>query len=540
MRRSDFLSGLVCSVAVSALVAPAAADVGGGGSVITTKDATIRVQTVRTQTTNVAVANFLTRLIGRLNTGQVVFDQSYGAAFGSAGVQGALSAARTAITSAGGPGVVILSPVRTMSQSTNAPSSVSSDLTTSTLLQPYTRITFGPDTIRIGDYGICATTGGIVNGLYVPPTGCSLPGTSYDLAIGETNFTTYSVTADDILRTTTITTTTVLNETYELVGVVTPVGAVHGALVREAGLAGERFVTRLIGGPDGFPPVPEGDGEPLFNRVWLGTWGAWGALDGSGDFAPGYDSDVYGVSAGLGTEVADGLTLSAGVDVSWTDTTMALPGGFAERGKAQITQIGLALHQDWGAAEAGLAISYGWGDFDTASGTAALGGVSLASSEVVLRSVEGAFGYRLALGSGTLTPNAGFIWVVVDPGDATGSGSAFDLFVSGEDTTSFQMFAGLDYGERFIVGQGDLTIKLSARVLQELGDETIALQAAFATTPSAALPLALGEAGETAGEVGVALSFAFDDAVSVHAGYDGRFSEGTDIHQAKAGITIRF
>jgi len=500
----------------------------------TFSQSTLRTQTVTTQTTNVAVSNFVTRLIGRLTNGQIVFDQSYSAAFGSGLVQGALNTLRAAIVSAGGPAVVILSPVSAANQSTSSSSSISSDQLTGTSQSQYLVLTFGPDTIRVGDYGICAAAGGPTQ----PPTGCSLPGTPRVLADGETNINTFTITTEQILRTTTVTTTTTLNETYEVLGVVTPVGGVHAALLREAGLGGERFLKRLVDGPDGYPDVPEGDGEALFNRVWLEAYGAWGSLDGSGALSPGYDSDVYGVSAGLGSEVSEGLTVTAGIDVSWADADMVLPGDYPESGEADLTQVGLALHKDWGDAEAGLAFTYGWGSFDTASGLAGLG-IATSSTDMALFGVEAKFGVATQLGGGVLTPHAGFTWVSVNPDDAVETGSPFALLIDGESHASFRLFAGIDYAETFIAGQGDLTLKLSARVLHELGDESFSLNASFASG-GGSLPLVLAEEGRTAGEIEAGLSYALGDAVSIHAGYAGRFSEGSDIHAAKAGVTIRF
>lgn len=501
----------------------------------------IRIQTVTTQTVSVPVSNFVTRLIGRLNTGQVVFDQTYSDAFGSSLVLGALNTVRAAIGAAGGPAVVILNPVRTASQSTTTSSSTSVDQLTGSTQSVFTQVLFGPGTVITGDRGVCATPGNTGQpplNFYTPPSGCTLPGTVYVVGDDETNFNTHSITTEQILRTTTVTTTTTLSETYEVVGVVTPVGGVHGALVREAGLAGERFLKRLVTGPGGYPDVPEGDGEPLFKRVWLEAYGAWGSLDGSGDLSPGYDADVYGVSAGVGREVAEGLTLSLGVDVSRADADMALPGDFPESGESDLTQVGLAIHKDWGNAEAGLAFTYGFGTFETASGSDGLGGVSVAKTDAALWGLEGRVGVASQLGGGTLTPFAGFTWVNVDFDDVTGSGSAFDLFVSGETHVSFQLFAGAAYEETFIAGQGDLTLKLSARVLHELGDETVVLTAAFEGGGS--LPLVLAEDGRTTGEVEAGLSYALSDSVAMHAGYEGRFSSGSDIHQAKAGVTIRF
>lgn len=535
---SGRIFGGILSVGVSAaaLIGGAAAQVAPPEN--TFSDTFIRIQTVTNQTVNAPISNFVTRLIGRLNTGQVLFDQTYPEAFGSGIVQGALNSARAAISSAGGPAVVILSPVRTASVSTSSSSSASVDQLTGSSQTFYTVTTFGPAPIIIGDRGTCATPGAVSGAGYTPPSGCSLPGTVYQVGDDETNYNTHAVTTEQVTRTTTVTTTTTLNETYEVVGVVTPVGGIHGALVREAGLAGERFLARLVGGPDGYPEVPEGDGEPLFNRVWLEAYGAWGSLDGSGDLSPGYDADVWGVSAGLGREVSAGLTLSLGIDVSRAQTEMALPGDFPETGDSDLTQMGLGLHKDWGRAEGDFAFTYGWGTFETASGSDDLGGVSVTKTGASLWGVEGRVGVATQLGGGTLTPSAGFKWVNVDFDAVTGEGSAFDLFVSGDTHTSFQIFAGLDYAETFVVGQGDLTLKLSARVLQELGDETVVLDAAFEGGGN--LPLVLAEDGGTAGEVGVGLSYAFSDSVSMHAGYEGRFSEGAEIHAAKAGVTVRF
>jgi hypothetical protein len=496
---------------------------------------TTRTQTVTAQTSNFAVSNFVTRLIGRLTNGRTVFDQTYSDAFGSGLVQGALNTLRAAIASAGGPAVVILSPVRTASTSSSSSNNTISDQLTGSSESVFTIVTFGPDTVIIGDRGLC-TFGGTAS---QTPSGCSLPGTSRPVVGGETNYNTFTVTAEQVLRTTTVTTTTALNETYEVVGVVTPVGGVHAALLRDASLGGERFLKRLVDGPDGYPDVPEGDGEPLFKRVWLETYGAWGSLDGSGELSPGYVADVYGVSAGLGTEIDEGLTLSAGIDVSWANADMVLPGDYAEGGEADLTQLGLALHKDWGDAEAGLAFTYGFGSFDTASGSDEFGGLAVSSTDMALFGVEAKAGVKTQLGGGVLTPHAGFIWVGVNPDTAIETGSPFALLIDGDSHASFRLFAGIDYAETFIAGQGDLTLKLSVRVLHELGDEGFVLNAAFASG-GGSLPLELAEEGRTAGEIEAGLSYALGDAVSVYGGYTGRFSEGSDVHAAKAGVTVRF
>ena len=55
-------------------------------------------------------SSFQTELIGKLNGGVILYDQSFNAAFGTPTVAAGVTAAITAITTAGGPGVVITGP----------------------------------------------------------------------------------------------------------------------------------------------------------------------------------------------------------------------------------------------------------------------------------------------------------------------------------------------------------------------------------------------------------------------------------------------
>ncbi|MGC3971133.1 MAG: hypothetical protein QM775_28485 [Pirellulales bacterium] len=81
-----------------------------------TRDALVfNTPTVVTNRTSV----FSTQIIGRIAGGTPLYDQTFAAAFSSATVQNGVLAARAAITTAGGPGVIIGDPVRISSTTTS-------------------------------------------------------------------------------------------------------------------------------------------------------------------------------------------------------------------------------------------------------------------------------------------------------------------------------------------------------------------------------------------------------------------------------------
>src|SRR5687767_1324673 len=85
------------------------AEAGRNGGTLTTTTSTTHAITFTPTTTTQRIDTFSTGIIGRLNGG-TVFDRTFNAAFGDPVVQAGVNAARAAITTAGGPGVVIAGP----------------------------------------------------------------------------------------------------------------------------------------------------------------------------------------------------------------------------------------------------------------------------------------------------------------------------------------------------------------------------------------------------------------------------------------------
>lgn len=62
------------------------------------------------------------------------------------------------------------------------------------------------------------------------------------------------------------------------------------------------------------------------NRLWLNSFGAWGKRSASGATL-GYDHDVYGMSGGINTDIADDITIGAAIGWAKGDIALSANGG---------------------------------------------------------------------------------------------------------------------------------------------------------------------------------------------------------------------
>lgn len=508
----------------------------GGGCTTTTSFSQFDTLSIAETVTRQRIDAYVTRLIGRIQGLGTVFEQSFNEAIGTLTSSGVL-AARTAIYQAGGPALLtILGPTRIASAETVSSSATSLFSLTSSTTLTTTTTAFGPATVQIGPRRVCSVATGTTS---TAPSCTELP-VNYTLVGGQIHVDTLTSTTYTVAQLTTAVDTYTTSETWELVGLITPVGGVHAALMREAGLGGERFLKRLNAGPDGHPETPEGDGEGPKVRAWAESYGAWGSLDGSGLLSPGYDADVYGVSLGLAGEIGEGLTLSGGIDWSEADADMALPGDFPETGTAELWQVGTALHRRWESAEAGIAVTYGEADLATRSGGPAFGGTAVSASALRVFGIEGRVGLPRHIWSGTLTPEFGATYVSVNAERLSESGSPFALSVAQASRDTVRLFAGIAYDEEMpFVWDGVLRLYLAGRVGHDLGGGGGVLAASFVSDPGTGLPIVLGAEDRTSAEIEAALSWD-GESISAHAGYAGRFSNGAEIHAAKLGITLQW
>jgi hypothetical protein len=157
------------------------------------------------------VNTFSTELTAEMQGGPVLYNQTFPVPFADPVFQSAIGTAEAVLTGAGA--VSFLGP--TLVSSTNTTSSTTNTVETGSMVTgtPVTvTLYIGPQTINIGDLGVCQS--------YPPLTGCT-GGTPFAIPPGGQDYDTLTVTLLDIFTTTTTTNTDLLTQDYNLVGVPT-------------------------------------------------------------------------------------------------------------------------------------------------------------------------------------------------------------------------------------------------------------------------------------------------------------------------------
>ena len=452
-------------------------------------------------TTN-RVNAFSTEIIGRLLGGQPLYDQTFAAAYESLTVQNALTAARAAITTAGGPGVIIGDPVRTSSSTTSTTTSVTTfSLTNMQSNTPAAVVTFGPDTILTGNLSTCNVTS-------LPsatrPT-CEDGGTTTMIADGDTNFNTITDVTYTVDETRTDTITDTLREVYELTGQVVAVGTIHAEV--QSGLfdLGSRLLNRLTG------PLPANTG--------------WGEVYAFRVSQAGR-RDARGFAVGGNVALAPGLTLAFGLDHGSLDIDVP---GAEEEGDVTLTEGGVALRLERGPVTAALSATYGGGDAETRR---TIIGASAAKYDVRVGGVALDLGYAFQVDGWTLRPVVGLDYVSVDT-DAFTETDTLGLVVGDQNADRFRASAGLEIGRAW----GGFQLAVSARYLTVLDGKERVIPVAFALAPGRVLDMAAPNEPDTA-LIGARAGLALSPAVSLWAAYDGRFGSDYTGHAGTAGLSI--
>ena len=336
--------------------------------------------------TTLATTRYETELLARIDGGSLVYDRSFALPFADPAVQDGVAQARVAITTAGGPGVLILGPTLTRHNVTTTSSSVttyslnhSSETDTVATYIGSTIITDSEgragaaanfregDTayvngVAVGTFGEAYGTrtlfetvvDGVVTGptpdLYIGPVSncdaamATLPSTVKPVCVtggglpvllsgGQVDININFATTYYIDQATVTTEDTLMDETYTLTGTVKPIGVVHAVAPVAAFDQGEGLAAR------GFAQMP-GDGV----HVWLAPWGSRGTTAGD-------RRDASGIDGGLTWGVARHVTLGIAVDTGHTD--LSLSDG-SEWGRLDLAGVGVFARfggeTGWGAS----------------------------------------------------------------------------------------------------------------------------------------------------------------------------------------------
>lgn len=504
---------------------------------------------------------FETQIIGRIQGGAPLFDQTFNAAFADPIVQGGVTAARLAITNAGGPGVIVGAPVLTATITTTTSTSASTFVLAGQTQTLAFELTVGPGSVLIGDLGRCPAVLALPGP--VRPTCNAANPVNFVVPFGSQNLNTTVETVYTVDELVLIEQNTTLFEQYTLTGVVRRLGSIHGVAPTGTFEQGERFSRRLLdaaasednafmspafGGlppaARSFAPVGSGSGGPLASFPGAGpaspspSWNAWfdvygwhGRRSASGGLA-GDKRNGVGVNGGFGFQVTEQLRVGFGVDHGVVDLDLD---GVGEKARLNLTQIG--VYAGWRNGPWVLAASAqaGFGDVDTTIAPAGLNFSSIGSYSAKLFSAAGEFGYRIEGGDWRLTPHIGGQWMNAQMGAFAETG-AFALTSPGGDFDWGKGWIGFSGDYRADLGALPLTLKGHVRAVAYSNDE-ILLPAGFA---GIAVPMTINgpRAGDFGAEMGLGAQLRLSANASVFAGYDVRLRARMHTHAGTVGVRV--
>jgi hypothetical protein len=458
------------------------------------------------------VDTFSTRIIGRLQGG-VLFDQTYPVAFTDPLAQSGVSAAMLAITTIGGPGVVIAAPVRTQRTESLVSSVSTSTFSLNRTEQAATSETIAGSaslpTYLIGGFnqaglGPCEAVIATLPSTTRPVCG---PDTRTPLAAPANTFITNALIDNThfVDEARAQTDTWLIFEQWEVNGTVVAIGTVHAAVQSALFDQSGRLLGRL----------PEQGG------------GAWGEIYGA-RVRHGDRRDTHGLAGGFGVAVTPGLTLGLGVDHGWID--IDVPGAM-ESGELDLTEVGASVRLHRGPFSAALSAVYGFGSAETLR---TIVGSSRAAYDVRLAGAALDIGYTLEAGGWRIRPVAGLDHVRIE---SNGFIETDTLGLAAADHASGRTRASL--GVEVSRDLGRVELAASARYVAVLDGGERTLPVAFAIAPGTPLVMTGREEGDSA-LVGARARFAIAPRASLTLSYDGRFGPGYDGHAGFAGVSIRW
>ncbi len=514
MNTAHWAAASVATAAVLGAV-PALAQVSGptpGSSISTSASITEQIVFTAPVVTVRRIDIVSTQIIGRLQGG-TIFDQSYPVPFADPAAQAGLASARMAITTHGGPGVVINAPVRTQRTETLT-SSVASRFTLNRTDEA-TTVDFqsGPSTLQVGGFyvfrpndvqGPCSAAIAALPATTRPVCGPDTR-TPFNIVAGTANINTLLTRTFFVDETRDQTDTNRIFEQYELNGTVVAIGTVHAAV--QSGLFDR--------------------GGWLLGRMGAGDAGLWGEAHAM-RVRHGDQRSSWGLAAGYGFAAGSGLTLSIGVDHGRTD--IDVPGAL-ESGRFDLTEVGVSAHYERGGFSASLTGVHGFGKANTLR---TIAGTSSARYDVSLTGVAFEFGYAVDAGGLTLRPVAAFDHVVARNGTFTES-DTLGLIARGHSVTRSRASAGLETA----TNAGAVRLSVAARYVAILDGRTRTLPVAFAIAPTTPLVMS-GEREPDSVQVDAGARLTLGPGATLAFAYQRRFGGGYTAQTALVRLVAGF
>lgn len=533
---------------------------GGNFAGSTSSEEQVVFNTPVTRTTSTTI--YETQIIGRLNGGTPLYDHTFPVPFSDPIAQSGVSAARAAITTAGGPGVIIGTPLLTASSMTTSTSSTTLYSLANTSTSISAEVTVGPSSspIQIGVRSSCtgisslpsttAPSCGTVapvaqytatqpgfninfrqSGNLAPNGALILDGTN-QIVFQDPTAVTLSISGGVILtnlnttttytidQTTTTTNITTIFEQYTINGIVRRIGSVHALAADAGGDAAGLFTQRLR---------LAGDGE-LRRGFWLTGYGFFGERGRQGEIAADRRSGE-GVTGGFAARFGDGFSAGAGFDAG--RTRLRLP-AVGESGTVSLVQAGAHVGFDRGPFSLRLSGAYGWGHVRTLTAPADFDFATQARYGLHTASLSGEAGYAVPLGGWRLTPSVGGEWRRIST-DRFAEPGTYGLSAAANHTSQARGWAGLTLDRPVGDGGG---IRLYGRATVQ-GNDQVVLPVGF-TLLGGAMRLESPDYGTLGAEAGASAVLPLARGISLYAAYDARLRGNLALHTATGGLAIGF
>lgn len=474
---------------------------------------------------------YRTQIIGQLQGGTVLYDQSFALPYADPTVQAGQTAAMLAVTTAGGPGVVIGAPMLTDTAQTVTSTSVTTYTLVGTTLSSQTALAIGPDSLLIGQRTLCTGLSGLPS---TTAPSCSIgTATAFTVESGTTNVNINLNTTYTVDQMTQITELLQLFEQYTITGIVQAVGSVHAAVQGGAWDLGQRLLRRMgdeAARPRGFA-LPSGTTISTMGDTgvqhygWVEGYATRGRVDATAS-TDAEARDAAGLALGLTWVAPAGLTWGFALDRGQGNLDIAAAGESAD---ISLTQAALMAGFDRGEGFAHGVLSFGTGDVkaSTTLGVPTTADYSLRTTGLMVEA-----GRHLRLGDWQISPAAGADWLSVRS-DAFSAGNITADAYSAERT---RVFAGVAASRDWVRSDGVLKLDASLRVTHVVAGQVRMLPVNFGGND---LTVTAGPQGRTGIDLGLGLAWQ-RDGMEARIDYIGRFHDGARDNSLTAGVTYRW
>ncbi|MCC8430822.1 autotransporter outer membrane beta-barrel domain-containing protein [Reyranella aquatilis] len=280
--------------------------------------------------------------------------------------------------------------------------------------------------------------------------------------------------------------------------------------------------------------APRSVAGPLGTTAWLSGFGQWTQVAAAA--APGFQSSLAGVMAGLDVELGPGFV--AGVALGGGSANTFAGNGAAALGSA--FQAMLYGEYAMGSLFFGGQVAYLNFDQTTTRSLGAWNSVSRDS--VVTNGVGGqvAAGLRLGFDGWSVEPTLALaVLGLSSPATVEQNPNGLAQQVNGQSLTSVRGAVTLPVSRTLaLADQRALTVRGLLGCAHEFADVSATTQAAFAAAPGVAFATTTAPIARDSALVGLSADFAVDDGVAFFAGWQGSIGSSSTSQTFRAGLRM--